>query len=431
LHFLFRSEMAQSVYDELTWYDATASRHNSAETLRGAIDCDVCVIGGGLAGLTTCLELKGKSVVLLEAQRIGDGASGRNGGFVYNGFAQGVDEIVDAVGLDAGRELYALSAKGTEYVRSEIAHGDASIMMGKQMILVQRHPDKGALEAHGELLAKQFGENVQNQDQTTTRRQLASTSYHASLLFPDAFHIHPLRYVIQLGETARILGARIFEYCPALNVSKTDTGHTVKTPEGEVQCGTVVHCVSSLDTRIHRPSGRAVLPVMTYVAVTEPLDQDYIRTGAAVVDTRRAGDYYRIVDDGRVLWGGRITTRTSRPHRLAQMMRSTIRATYPGLQYPRIDYAWLGQMGYAIHKMPLIGRDADGQWFATAFGGHGLNTTAMAGILVASAIAEGDDRYRLFTPFAPRWAYGQLGRLGVQGSYWLMQLKDRLDEARV
>ncbi len=87
-------------------------------------------------------------------------------------------------------------------------------------------------------------------------------------------------------------------------------------------------------------------------------------------------------------------------------------------------------MGYALHKMPLIGRDLEGQWFATAFGGHGLNTTAMAGGLIARAISSGDDAYRRFTPFAPRWVFGQLGRFGVQGSYWWMQAKDRLDEAR-
>ncbi len=423
--------MVQSVYDELTWYDVTASRQAHDSSIRGTVECDVCVVGGGLAGLTTCLELvrKGKSVVLLEAHRIGSGASGRNGGFVSNGFAQDIDGVAQVVGRDASLELYGLSANGTEYVRQEIEHGDTSIKMGDGMLKVQRFAGRGQFVSEAEDLATRFGEQLSILDATATRDMLRSNSYHAGVYYPGAFHIHPLRYVIQLAEAARILGAQIFEYCPAFAVEKSGSGFEVVTAEGKVRCETVVHCVSSFDRQLHRFSGRAVLPVFTYIAVTEPLDQDYIRTQSAITDTRRAGDYYRLVDDGRLLWGGHITTVARRPRRLAHLMRRHIRDNYPGLGSPRMDYAWMGQMGYATHKMPLIGRDPDGQWFATAFGGHGLNTTAMAGQLIASAIADGDDRFRLFAPFAPRWAYGQLGRMGVQGAYWFMQLKDRFEEA--
>jgi gamma-glutamylputrescine oxidase len=173
-----------------------------------------------------------------------------------------------------------------------------------------------------------------------------------------------------------------------------------------------------------------VLPIATYIAVTEPLAQLSIKTSAAISDTRRAGDYYRLIDEGRILWGGKITTRISEPAHLADQMKADMVATYPELKNPRIDYAWAGLMGYAIHKMPLIGRDSEGQWFATAFGGHGLNTTAMAGLLLAGAIANGDDAYRRFSPFAPKWAFGQLGRLGVQSSYWWMKWRDKRDESR-
>ena len=105
-------------------------------------------------------------------------------------------------------------------------------------------------------------------------------------------------------------------------------------------------------------------------------------------------------------------------------------SVFPQLGNSAVDYAWAGIMGYALHKMPLIGRAADGQFYASAFGGHGLNTTAMAGILIARAIADGDDEYRRFSVFAPRWAGGPFGRFGVQGSYWWMQLRDLVDEAR-
>ena len=206
------------------------------------------------------------------------------------------------------------------------------------------------------------------------------------------------------------------------------SGFIVRTAHAEVHAQHVVHCVSSLDRRIHDLSCRAVLPVATYVAVTEPLKQDAIRTRCGIGDMRRAGDYYRLITDDRLLWGGRITTRVSAPLRLARMMKRDMLSVFPQLGNPRIDYAWAGLMAYALHKMPLIGRAPDGQWFATAFGGHGLNTTAMAGILLARAIADGDDEYRRFAAFAPQWAGGPFGRAGVQASYWWMQAKDRLDE---
>lgn len=173
-----------------------------------------------------------------------------------------------------------------------------------------------------------------------------------------------------------------------------------------------------------------MLPVATYVAVTESLRQDAILTQSAVSDSRRAGNYFRLVGEGRILWGGAITTRLAEPARLARRMREDMLSVFPQLGNPRVDHAWAGLMGYARHKMPLIGGDGQGRWWATAFGGHGMNTTAMAGILLARAIAAGDDEYRRFAPFAPQWTGGPCGRSAVQASYWWMQFKDRIDELK-
>jgi gamma-glutamylputrescine oxidase len=223
----------------------------------------------------------------------------------------------------------------------------------------------------------------------------------------------------------------IYEGSAVLSVETQGSGFAVKTAQGQIKAQHVVHCVSATGRHLHGASGSAVLPVATYVAVTEALQQDALATPEAISDTRRAGDYYRLVDGGkRILWGGRITTAVREPARLAEVMRGDMLSVFPQLGRPRMDFAWPGLMGYALHKMPLIGCGPDGQWYATAFGGHGLNTTAMGGMLVARAIATGDDTFRRFAPFGPRWAFGQLGRFGVQGSYWWMQLRDRIDERR-
>ena len=424
--------MRQAVSNSATWYEATTDRREARASLRGTVKADVCVIGGGLAGLTAALELsrRKKKVILLEAKRLAWGASGRNGGFVSNGFAEGIENVQKRVGLDAARALYSLSRNGSQYVRREIESGDPTIKMGEGWIVALRHRDNGGLKSYRDMMARDYDEDFQFLLPGQTREKLNSTCYFESIYNPRALHFHPLRYALMIARKAEKSGATLHEITQALSVQKKNGEWSVRTADGEVVAQHVVHCVSSLDRNIHKESGRAVLPVATYVAVTEPVNQDAVRTTAAVADTRRAGNYYRMINEDRLLWGGRITTQVSEPARLASQMKGDMLATYPQLGNPRIDYAWAGLMGYALHKMPLIGKDKHGQWFATAFGGHGMNTTAMAGQLLAHAIADGDDEYRRFAPFAPRWAGGLLGRAGVQASYWWMQLRDRIDEAR-
>ena len=182
---------------------------------------------------------------------------------------------------------------------------------------------------------------------------------------------------------------------------------------------------------VDAPIAATVLPISTYVAVTEPLGErlfEAVRYSGAVADTRRNGDYYRIVGDDRLMWGGRISARTSTPWRLKSALRHDILKVYPQLGAFEIDYAWSGTMAYAVHKMPQIGELAPGYWLASAFGGHGLNTTAMAGEMIARAILDGDDRWRLFSPYELVWAGGRLGRAAAQSMFWSMQLRDTLKE---
>ena len=415
-----------------TWYEATAGRGAARSSLRGERQAEVCVIGGGLAGLTTALELAraGVSVLLLEARRLAWGASGRNGGFVSNGFAESMDNVAARVGLDAARALYRLSRQGTDYVRREIAATDPAIRMGDGWLGCLRHSDPVGKRASVDAMARDYGEKLQFLDVAETRALVASRRYYQSSFDPTAFHVHPLRYALMIAARAEAAGAGIFEDSPVVAVEREGSAFLVRTVEGRVRVRHVVYCVSSLDRKLHRPTGRAVLPVATYIAVTRPLEQHVIRTRSAVSDSRRAGNYYRLIDDGRLLWGGAITTRLSEPGLLAVRMKSDMVSVFPELGDPQIDHAWAGLMGYARHFMPLIGSDGQGQWWATAFGGHGMNTTAMGGMLVARAIAAHDDEYLRFAPYAPVWAGGPFGRAAVQASYWYMQLRDRLDERR-
>ncbi|MCA3554634.1 FAD-binding oxidoreductase [Aestuariivirga sp.] len=416
----------------MTWYEATVDRGSARPALAGRVEAGACVIGGGLAGLTAALELarRGTSVVLLEARRIAWGASGRNGGFVSNGFAEGMGNVARRVGLPAAQALYRLSCEGTEFVRREIAGTDPSVKMGDGWQGCIRYSSAAAKQAAVAEMTRDYGQPMEFLDVAETRARVNTRRYFQSSYDPTAFHMHPLRYALMIAGSAAAAGARIYENSPALSVEKQGAAWSVRTAQGEVRAANVVYCVSSLDRTLHRPTGRAVLPVATYVAVTEPLRQDVIRTRSAISDTRRAGNYYRLIDGGRLLWGGAITTRVSEPARLAERMKGDMVSVFPELGNPRIDYAWAGLMGYARHFMPLISCDGQGQWWATAFGGHGMNTTAMGGILMARAISAGDDEYRRFGAYAPEWAGGPFGRMGVQAGYWYMQLKDLIDERR-
>ncbi|MEO1192693.1 MAG: FAD-binding oxidoreductase [Pseudomonadota bacterium] len=416
-----------------TWYEDTAGAAQHYPTLQGDLEADVCVVGAGLAGLTTALELqrRGRSVVLLEAGQVADGASGRNGGFVTSGYALGSDAIAKRLGLAASQALHRLSVEGVDYVRAQIAALDPSIAMGEGVILALRYPDADGLKRDAEGQARDYGEELQVWTPEETRAQLKSARYHQALFDPAGLHIYPLRYARALAAEAARLGVEIREKSAALTLSIEGSHKRLRTQSGSLRAATVVLCTSSYGRGLWRPLDRAVLPVATYIAVTEPLGarvEEAIATEAAIADTRRAGDYYRRVAGDRILWGGRITTRRTTPSRLAARMLGDMTAVYPQLAGARMDYAWSGLMGYCLHKMPLIGEIAPGVWTATAFGGHGLNTTALAGCLLARAIAERDESWRRFSPYRASWGGGPFARIGVQASYWWLQAQDRWDE---
>jgi len=421
-----------------SYYAARTADAPAWSALSSSAKAEICVIGGGFAGLTTARELaaRGRDVVLIEAERVGWGASGRNGGFVSAGYAAGVDAMEARLGIDRARVLYDLSRDGVAYVRKTIeAAGATEIIGGHGWLKVLRHDNPEVLLKRRDHMVATYGSSMEYWNTERLRATLATQTYFHALHDPTPFHIDPLAYARLLAEQATAAGARIFEGSPATAVIRGRGGWSVITRQGRVAAETVVLAGSAYQALggLWPRLDRAILPVATYVVTSEPLGEALhgaIGFRGCIADTRRAGDYYRIVDGDRLLWGGRITTRRSEPRQLAEMLRADIAAIYPQLGRIPIAKAWSGLMGYAIHKMPIIRPLDEGLWAATAFGGHGLAATATGGLLVASAIDAGDDRWRLFDAYGPRWAGGFAGRMATQLAYWSMQLRDRLDEGR-
>lgn len=417
-----------------SFYAQTRTDDAERPRLVGAIDAEVCIVGGGLAGLSTALSLAERGVqgvVLVEAERVGFGASGRNGGFVGQGYSQGTETLIKWVGIDHTLALYDLTVEAVGLVRKRIATYDIACGPNTDGVLVAswtRSAD--GLKAHRDLMAETFGCQLEFIERDRLKTEFAdSPRYFDGLLNRQSFQFHPLNYCLGVARAAEAKGVRIFENTPVTTLDPDRESKLVVTPEGQVTARHVVLAAGGYGLGLYAPISGAVLPVATYVMATEPVPADRLATaikcGLAIGDTRDAGDYYRALPDGRILWGGRMTARRGEPARLADAMLGDLKRVYPQLSDDaRYESAWMGTMSYARHRMPQIGMRQPGLWYAQAFGGSGMGTTAAAGEVLAEAIAGEGDRYKLFEPFGLDWAGGPFGSIAAQSAYWFYQARD-------
>jgi gamma-glutamylputrescine oxidase len=417
-----------------SFYATTAVPRAPRPRITQDVDTSVCVVGGGFAGLWTARALarRGYDVVVVEAGTVAGQASGRNGGFVSAGYAERLPRIVERVGLEQAKTLHALSRRGMEIVSDLLAEGIPGVDPVPGRLNVQRYDDLDGARRQADHLAEHFGQELLVWPTERVRETLKTGRYYQALHDADAFSIHPLNLALALANEIERRGGRIFENTRVIGADLEGVRKWVVTENGRVRAGDVVFCGSSFIGEEFPALRRTILPVSTYVCTTAAAPEqirEAIRYGGAIADTRRAGDYYRIIGD-RLLWGGRITTRRSVPAGLKKKLGRDIARVYPSLKGIEIEHAWAGTMGYTIHRMPQIGALKPGVWVASGFGGHGLNTTAMAGELIAAAIIDQDDRWRHFIPFGLVWAGGAIGRRLTQAIYWGMQLGDKFDESK-
>lgn len=393
-------------------------------------DCDVCVVGGGLAGLNTALGLaeRGQRVVLLESRRVAWGASGRNGGFVSPGYALSTEALAAKVGVAQARALYKRTVSAMALIRRRIA--DHAIDCGPlQDGIVTANWGTGgdAMRRYVEFMAEQIGAEIEYWPAEKLGEHYRSARYGDASFVPGAMHLHALNFARGLARVADAAGVAIHESSRVGTVRRAGNGFCISAGKGEVRADQVVLCMSGYADAAHRRIRAATLPVATYVMLTEPAGDalhESIRAPYALSDTRRAGDYYRALPDGRILWGGRISTFRTPPARLAEVMRGDLARVYPRLAHLRVEVAWDGLMGYASHRMPQIGRLEPGLWYCMGFGGKGLCATTMGGEVIARAIAEDDETWRMFEAFPLGYAGGPLKPAIAQLAYWWMQLRD-------
>ncbi len=418
-----------------SWYAATMVEAPLRPPLTSDLDIDVCVIGGGLAGLTTAREVarSGWSVVLLEADRIAANASGRNTGFVLPGFAADADKLIARVQFDRTKDLWGLSQAGLDYVRSAVVADGMSGIDPQDGWLYVSKVDQGDEFFHDIGVLGELGCEIEGWPTERVRAVLRSERYFHAIHYVRAITIHPLNYALGLAAAAERDGARIFENTRALSIDPAGVRKRIITQHARLRANHVVLCgnvrLGSLIPRV----ATTLIPVTTYVITTAPLGPllaEAVRYRGAVSDTELADNHYRVVGGDRLMWSGRATTWARNPRRYVPALTADIKKTYPQLGDVEVDYAWSGTLGNTVHRMPQIGELGPGVWLASGFGGHGLNTTAMAGNLIARAIVDGDQTWRQFTPFELVWAGGVLGRAAVQMRVWVRRLRDAVGERR-
>ncbi|HZP70774.1 MAG TPA: FAD-binding oxidoreductase [Pseudolabrys sp.] len=423
----------ESLVMDAGWYEVTSVARPERPRLNFDLDVDVCVIGAGFAGLTAAREVaqRGWSVAVLEAGHVAWAASGRNLGFVLPGYFEGIDDIVERVGLDHAKQLWALSEQGVEYVRRTILDtGMPGVDLINGWLHVSKTDNTAARRAEVERM-RWIGADVEFWPAGRVREQLRSPRYFDAVHYRRAFHIDPHNYALGLAALAEKAGARIFEATPAVSLDPAGVRKRIGTPDGRVRASHVVLAGNVHLGALMPQLAATLLPVTTFVMVTEPIGgilHDVIRFRGAVSDTNRADNRYRIVGGDRLQWSGRMRSWNASPRFVGWSLASDVRRTFPDLGKVEVAHLWSGTFGRTVHRMPQIGEVERGVWLASGFGGHGLNTSAMAGELVARGIVEGDQTWRLFAPYELVWAGGLLGRIVAQGIYWGRRPVERFEE---
>lgn len=381
------------------------------------LDVDICVIGGGLAGLTMALESarQGASVALLEGRTIGWNASSHNLGTVMPGFGVPASDLIERVGFEDARELWTLAQEGADYVRATAAPMPGIAL--SEGALEVSHVDAGdELISQLQTMGEDFGTEIEGWQADRVREVLKTDRYFHAIHFPKAFQIDARTYVRGLAALAESAGVRIFEDTPVVSIDPAGIRKRVFTPSAKLRCDSVVLAGNA---HLGAPSQRltaTLLPTWRYAALTEPLGTQLLHTvvfRGSVIDSHGI-DHFRVVDGDRLLWSSPETTWQGDPRRYAKRIQSRIAATFPELGLVPIADSWSGMFGQTVHGMPQIGELQPGLWVLSGFGRQGLNTTAMGGQLLARSILAGDDRWRLFSPFELVWAGGSAGRIAGQ-----------------
>lgn len=383
-----------------SYYEATRRVALETERLQGDLRVDVAIIGGGITGCSAALELaeRGFSVALLEARDIGWGASGRNGGQVLPGFAVGQTKLARLVGPEDARRLWDMSLEATTLVEERVRRFAIPCGYAKGYLHAAVKPrHERELEEEVEALARLGVAGAEVLRGQAMQAHIATTRYRAVMTDPLSAHLHPLNYTLGLGRAAQQAGARLFSRAPVMAIEEGPVIR-LRTPSGTVSAGTLLLSGGAYLGRLWPEIAGYVMPVGTYVIATEPWAEveSLLPFNEAVADLNFVLDYFRSSEDGRMLFGGRVSYSAVPPPRLAASMLARMRAVFPQLGDARAEFTWGGLVDITRDRAPHFGRLAPNVLMAQGFSGHGVALAGLAGRVLAEAAAGQAGRFDVF-----------------------------------
>jgi gamma-glutamylputrescine oxidase len=424
-----------SAYPANSYYTATAHGLKPFAPLAGSVSADAVVIGGGYTGLSAALHLaqRGYSVVLLEANRVGWGASGRNGGQIHSGQRRDQATLEASVGLEAAKALWNLGEDAKKLVRDLIANHDIDCDLVDGLIDCA-HKETYVKDYRAEVdhLRDVYGyDKTEFLDRQQLREKVGSPGYHGGLIDHGAGHLHPLNFALGIARAADGAGVSIHERSRVTDIVRGKRV-TVRTAAGEVSAAfCVVACNGYLERLLPQVAAR-VLPINNFIAATRPLSEaearGVIRDREAVSDSRFVINYYRLSADNRLLFGGGENYSRDFPADIGAFVRPHMENIYPQLAGIKIDHAWGGTLAITAKRMPYITRLDPNLYAACGFSGHGVTIAPLAGQLVAEAISGQMSRFDVFAKLkTPAFPGGTLLRYPtmVLAMMWFA-LRDRM-----
>lgn len=379
-----------------SYYAASANRTIALQPLGGELRADVCIVGGGFSGLNTAIELaqKGLSVVLLEARKVGWGASGRNGGQLIRGVGHGVEQFESVIGAQGVRELKLMGLEAVEIVRKRVEQFniDCDLTWGYCDLANKPRDLEGFAEDAHELKSLGYQHQLRLLQANQMHEVVGSDRYVGGLIDMGSGHLHPLNLALGEAAAAQALGVQIFEDSA---VTRIEYGSEVKvhTANGIIRASNLVLACNAYLGELNSNLGGKVLPAGSYIIATEPLSaeqaQAIIPQNMALCDQRVALDYYRLSADNRLLFGGACHYSGRDPEDISGYMRPKMLEVFPHLKNTKIDFQWGGMIGIGANRLPQIGRlkGQNNVFYAQAYSGHGVNATHLAGKLLGEAIA--------------------------------------------
>ncbi len=383
-----------------SWYEATARRDTPLPALAGDIEADVCVVGAGLSGCSTALHLaqRGYKVVVVEAERIGYGASGRSGGQIIPGWAGGMDKIAGQLGKGDARRVWDFSIEGIELTRELIMRNqiDCDLAWGHVHVALKPRQRQELLDWQREQEGEFGYRKLRFMEREETESWIASKRYIAGLYDAGAGHLHPLRYTLGVGRAAIAAGARIFENSEVTEIKYGPTV-TLKTAKGSVRAKFVALCANVGHVDLSARLARKLIGVASYIVASKPIGEArakaLLKDNIAVADLNWIIDYYRLSADYRMLFGGRVSYSGIDPLGTARATRQRMLNVFPQLSDVEIDYAWGGMIDITMSRLPNFGRLEPNVYYLQGYSGHGMVLTTIAGRIVAEAIAGQAERF--------------------------------------